>query len=275
MSTEVGRHFDERSPIEDELRDGHLHMWYWFDREDPAPLTEAVLRITRKVTDTLGLRAGEHLLDAGCGPGGTAVYLAKAHDIRITGITVSRFELDCASARARRAGVDDRVGFEFGDFASLPCPDGSFDAVLALESLQNATDLDRALRELFRVLRPGGRISFSDFTLESTTEPQRVSAFMSALGLPRIPTLAQWLDHTRAAGFDVEEHTQCGPRVYGRRSRYIEAASRRRAEIVARFGDGVVADHARRGRGFFAPRQDQIGYAIVSARKPPRLPTPR
>ncbi|WFE29253.1 methyltransferase domain-containing protein [Solwaraspora sp. WMMD791] len=270
MNADVGRHFDERSPIEDEFRDGHLHMWYWYDRDDPATLTEAVLRITQKVTDTLGLRRGEHLMDAGCGPGGTAVYLATTHDVRITGITLSEFELHRATTRARRAGVDDRVRFQLADFMALPYRTGSFDAVLALESLQNAPDLDLALRELFRVLRPGGRISFSDFTLESSAEPDRLSAFMAALNLPRVPTLAEWLAHTRAAGFDIEEYTQCGPRVVGRQSSYIVAASRRREEIGARFGDGVLAEFSKGQRGFFAPRQNQVGYAIVSARKPYR-----
>lgn len=53
----IGEHYDKRSPIGDELRNGQLHMWYWYDREDDASLTEAVHRMTRKVTDTLGLRA--------------------------------------------------------------------------------------------------------------------------------------------------------------------------------------------------------------------------
>jgi cyclopropane fatty-acyl-phospholipid synthase-like methyltransferase len=270
LGAETGRHYDEHSPLEDEFRDGHLHMWYWYDREDRVPLTEAVLRLTRKVTGTLGLRAGEHLLDAGCGPGGTAVFLAEQHGIRVTGITVSRFEVGRARARARCAGVEDRVSFQLGDFMALPYRGGSFDAVLALESLQHAADVGRVLGELFRVLRPGGRISLSDFTLESGAERERVSAFTAAINLARLPTLAEWLGHLRTAGFEVEEYTQCGPRVLGRMSTYVDAARRRRAELVARLGEGAFAEVTSQRRGFFAPRQNQIGYAIISARKPYR-----
>jgi hypothetical protein len=38
-AADIGRHYDERSPIEDEMRDGLLHMWYWYDRDDDASLT--------------------------------------------------------------------------------------------------------------------------------------------------------------------------------------------------------------------------------------------
>ena len=267
---DIGRHYDERSPIGDELRNGQIHMWYWYDREDGATLTEAVHRITRRVTESLGLRPGEHVLDAGCGPGETAVFVAKTYGVTVTGVNVSQFELDRANERAQAAGVQSQTHFQYGDFMALPFPDNTFDAVLALESLQNAPDLAQVLRELFRVLRPGGRISFSDFSLESAREPERVAKFMATLKLDRLPTLPQWLEYLRATGFAVEEYTQCGERVFGRKAKYVEAALARHEEIVAKFGEQAVAEFSRNHHGFFAPKRDQIGYVIVSARKPYR-----
>ncbi|MFI1868645.1 SAM-dependent methyltransferase [Streptomyces jumonjinensis] len=265
---DIGRHYDERTPIGEEFRGGQLHMWYWYDRDDDASLPEAVHRTTRKVTETLGLRPGEHVLDAGCGPGETAVYLAKEYGVRVTGVTVSGFEIGAARSKAEDAGVVDKVRFQYGDYMELPFPDGSFDAVLALESLQNAPDLGRVLKELFRVLRPGGRISFSDFSLESDAEPRRVERFMTTLKLPVLPTLSEWLAHTAAPGFAVEEYTQCGPRVFGMKAKYLETAMGRRDEIAEKFGETEIAEFSRLHRGFFAPRKDQIGYVIVAARKP-------
>ncbi|RLK09676.1 methyltransferase family protein [Micromonospora sp. M71_S20] len=267
---DIGRHYDERSPIEDEFRNGQVHMYYWYDEDDSATLTEAVARISRKVTDTLGLRAGEHVLDAGCGPGETAVSLARQYGVRVTGITVSAFEVEKANERAAASGVGELAHFEYGDFMKLDHPDGTFDAVLALESLQNAPDLDRVLGELYRVLRPGGRLSLSDFSLESTADPQRLAKFMASLRLTVLPSLAEWNARLRAAGFEIEEYTQCGPRVYGRKAKFLEAAMVRRGEVAAKFGESAMADFSRRSIGFFAPRKDQIGYVIVSARKPNR-----
>lgn len=61
-----------------------------------------------------------------------------------------------ANKRAEAGGAGELAHFEYGDFTAPSCPDASFDAVLALESPQNAPDLDQVLGELFRVLRPGG-----------------------------------------------------------------------------------------------------------------------
>ena len=267
---DIGRHYDERSPIGDELRNGQIHMWYWYDRADDAPLPDAVHRISRKVTDTLGLRAGERVLDAGCGPGETAVYLATTFGVDVTGITVSDYEIEQGNRRAAAAGVADRARFRYGDFMALSYPDNSFDAVLALESLQNAPDLRQVLSEFHRVLRPGGRVTFSDFSLESPVHDKRVATFMRTLKLGVLPTLPEWLELVRDAGFEVEEHTQCGPRVFGMKSKYLEEAMRLRDDITGKFGEAAVGEFSRLHQGFFAPKKDQIGYVIVAARKPVR-----
>lgn len=264
----VGRHYDERTPIADELRDGQLHMWYFYDRADDATLVEAVHRITTKVTDTLGLRPGEQVLDAGCGPGETAVHLARTRQVRVTGVTVSDVEIATAQARARAAGVEDLATFQYGDYTQLPFADATFDAVLALESLQNAVELPVVLAEFYRVLKPGGRLSFSDFSLENEHPAERIATFRSTLKLPNLPRHAEWLELTHAAGFTVEEHTQCGPRVFGMKAKYLEAAMARRDDVAGKFGDAAVSEHSRLHRGFFAPRTDQVGYVIVAARKP-------
>jgi ubiquinone/menaquinone biosynthesis C-methylase UbiE len=245
-------------------------MWYYYDREDDASPEVAANRITRKVVESLGLRAGEKVLDAGCGPGGPALLVAEEFGAEVTGISVSNVELERATRRAEARGMSGRARFQYGDFMALDFPDRTFDAVFALESLQNAQDLSQVLAELFRVLRPGGRISLSDFSLEEADDQGRVADFMSALRLHRLPSTAEWLEVVRGVGFEVEEYTQCGLRTYGRNGNYAKAAVAMRDEVATKVGETTMTEFTKKHNGFFKPRRNQIGYVIVSARRPYR-----
>ncbi|MBY8853092.1 class I SAM-dependent methyltransferase, partial [Saccharothrix sp. MB29] len=154
------------------------------------------------------------------------------------------------------------------DYSRLPFADGTFDAVLAMESLLFAPDLPQVLGELRRVLRPGGRFAMSDISLESAAEPERVERFAAAVKLNVLMTLPDWLAQLKDAGFLVEEFTQCGPRTFGRKAKLIKASMQRRAEMAAEFGEEAVAKFSSELQGVFLPRRDQIGYIIIAAAKP-------
>ncbi|MGW4065080.1 methyltransferase domain-containing protein [Amycolatopsis sp. NPDC004747] len=265
---DVGRSYDESSPISNTLNDGQVHMSYWYGEQDDTPLAEAAQRITRKVGATLGLRPGERLLDAGCGLGAPAILLAQETGAHVTGITVSGYEVAEGNRKIEAAGVGDRVRVELGDYSALSYPDGSFDAVLAIESLQCAPDLGKVLTELFRVLRPGGRISVADYTLEGAMDEGSAAEFAATIHINRPPRLAEWIDALTAAGFGVGEYTQCGPRVFGMPSKYLDSAEQARDRLAAKFGADIVPG-LKEGLGYFlAPGPERIGYAIVSAHKP-------
>lgn len=265
--TDFGRHYDDRSPVGDRYGGDQLHMWYWYDDDDPASLPEAVERVSDRVVQALGARSGERVLDAGCGTGGLALRLARDTGARVKGVTISRYEVGRARERARSEPEAPEVEFLWGDFSCLPFVDASFDAVVALESLQNALDLDRVTAELHRVLRPGGRITLADLSRESGTEPERLERFMASLELRRLPSLGEWLETLRHAGFAVEEYTQCGPRVYGRKNRFLRASIARREELADELSEDDLLRYAAKHRGFFSARRDQVGYVIISARR--------
>lgn len=264
---EIGRRYDQSSPISDVFNDGQVHLAYSYGADDETPMAEAAKRITRKVAQALGLRPGEHLLDAGCGLGAPAILVARETGARVTGVTISEFELHAATGKAKESGLAGQVDFRLGDFSALPFPDATFDAVLAIESLQCAPDLGRALAELFRALRPGGRISVADYTLEGPWTAQ-IDRFVADMGSSRLPTLPGWCDALRQAGFAVEEYTQCGHRVFGMPSKYLEAVDKSRDKLAAGFGDEMAVGLKQALRDFFTLGPESIGYAIVSARKP-------
>lgn len=110
----------------------------------------------------LGLRSGERLLDVGCGLGDAA--LALTADLGDAGdlVGIDSSAAMVAAANARAAGARCRVRFAVGDASALDEPDDSFDAVRCERTLQWVVDPSAAVREMTRVVRPGGRVSLID-----------------------------------------------------------------------------------------------------------------
>ena len=112
------------------------------------------------VLDRLAVQAGETLLDAGCGAGGAAV-LAAGRGVRVSGFDCSEALLDLA--RARLPGAEWRVG----ELEEIPFAEASFDAAMAINTLQFTPDPAKAAAELRRVTRPGGRIAIAVWHIDS------------------------------------------------------------------------------------------------------------
>ncbi|GIG88778.1 SAM-dependent methyltransferase [Plantactinospora endophytica] len=140
---------------------GVLHFGYWDSLDDDTPLEQAADRLTDVVAEKLELVPGASLLDVGCGLGVPALRIAARAEVGIVGITVSAEQVRRAGELATAAGLGDRVRFELTDAMAMPFANGSFDAAFALESLIHM-DRRAALREIARVVRPGGRIVLTD-----------------------------------------------------------------------------------------------------------------
>jgi arsenite methyltransferase len=169
-----------------------------------------ILRRRALVHEALGSSQGERVLDAGCGPG---FYVAEilervGPEGSVVGVDASEPMLALA---AKRCEGRDNVSFEQGDVTALPVPDEDFDRALSVQVLEYVADIPAALRELFRVLRPGGRVLIWDVDWATVSwhsaDPARMERFLRAwdehLTDPSLPrTLSARL---REAGFeDVE-----------------------------------------------------------------------
>jgi glycosyltransferase involved in cell wall biosynthesis/SAM-dependent methyltransferase/GT2 family glycosyltransferase len=102
--------------------------------------------------------SGSRVLEYGCGPGGRAFALAR-RGADVQGIDISPVAIDIARETARKRGVAHRTTFEVMDAEALELPAGSFDVVCGTSILHHL-DIDRAYREVARVLRPSGRAVF-------------------------------------------------------------------------------------------------------------------
>jgi demethylmenaquinone methyltransferase / 2-methoxy-6-polyprenyl-1,4-benzoquinol methylase len=111
----------------------------------------------RRLAAEAAVRRGDRVLDAACGTGDLAIADLKAGAGSVTGLDFSEQML----ARARRKAPLEWVR---GDLLALPFADGTFDAATVGFGVRNVDDLELALRELRRVLRPGGRLAVLEIT---------------------------------------------------------------------------------------------------------------
>ncbi len=157
---------------------------------------EALERSDRTLVQGCDLVAGQHVLDSGCGLGGTAIALAERHGVRVTGLTNCTPHVALAARKAEDRGVADLVEFVHGDFMSLPFPDACFDVVLNQESFVYTANKPAYLQGVFRVLRPGGRWQslegeiLSGFPISEAHLALRAVVERNWL----LPPLVSWLD---------------------------------------------------------------------------------
>ncbi|HEY0432936.1 MAG TPA: methyltransferase domain-containing protein, partial [Chitinophagaceae bacterium] len=138
-----------------------LHYGYW---DDTTPdFYAALININRVLADTLSINSRHHVLDAGCGVGGSSIWLAADRKCRVTGITLNARQVELANQNARDAGVQELTGFYQRDYLASGFGDQSFDVVWAIESVCYANDKADFLREAFRLLKPGGAVIVADF----------------------------------------------------------------------------------------------------------------
>ena len=110
------------------------------------------------VCKKLSLRAGERVLDVGCGWGSFVIHAASRHGVNAVGITLSDHQAVLARERAREAGVVDRVQFRVADYREIT--DGPFDAIASIGMVEHVGEeqIDTYTRRLHRLLEPGGRL---------------------------------------------------------------------------------------------------------------------
>jgi arsenite methyltransferase len=120
------------------------------------------------------IRPGETVLDVGSGGGIDTILAARAVGPTGRAIGLDLLEEMCERARghAREAGVDGWTEFEHGEMEAIPLPEDSVDVVVSNGVINLSARKSRALAEIHRVLRPGGRICVADLVVEEDLPPE-------------------------------------------------------------------------------------------------------
>ena len=263
-----------------------FYRWFWHGRthgihyglRDPwtRDIADELHNTNRFLAKVAKVDRTSRVLDAGCGIGGSAIWLAEHLGAHVVGLTLSARQARRAALLARRHGVSDRVTFHVGDYERSALADESFDVVWAIESACYAVDKRRFLREAFRLVHPGGRLVVADGFLRRPPHGEEVVAyetFLRGLVLPNLALREEFLAAARATGFvQVEHWDKTASAIPSARRMYRRCAA---AYPVARLGEAMrlwpalLTENIRAGIAQLALVQREVAsYDVMCATRP-------
>jgi sarcosine/dimethylglycine N-methyltransferase len=157
--------------------------------------------------DALAERAaigkGTRVVDFCAGLGGMARYLAHRYGADVTGIELTPARVKGAGELTRRVGLQNSVRVIEGDVMRVPLPDASADVVVSQEGLLHVPDKARALAEAFRILKPGGRIAFTDWIAHRPISDADKELMWQGMAVANLYNLQTYAELIKKTGFTV------------------------------------------------------------------------
>src|SRR5260370_5565088 len=142
----------------------------------------------------------QQVLDVGCGVGTSAIAIARRFGAKATAVDISPIMLTRTRSNVQHAGLTGQVTVTHGDILALDFPDNRFDRVVA-EAVTMFVDRPRAVRELIRVCKPGGRVLATEFFCREPPPPEAREVFLGQVcpGM-QVDTLEEWVRLYEKAG---------------------------------------------------------------------------
>ena len=214
------------------LRDYYEDTWFdyrflWLDKhtralhfgyEQPGERKHdaSLLALNHVMAEHVRLRRGEHVLDAGCGVGGTSMWLAEEYDAEVIGVNLVEDHIERARRYGRERHLGAQVRFEVADYTATGLDESSFDVARAQESACHAPDKKAFTSEMARLLRPGGRIVMAEYVVAADRSPAPGDDAIADWELGwemTLATQAVWHEALEAAGFVDIEFDDITPRM--------------------------------------------------------------
>ena len=211
-----------------------LHKTLAVDATDSSPAAGARF-VNELLQEHAGLRREPHVLDAGCGFGGTIFFLQERLGGTYDGFTMSRVQRRIARKEALRRGIDGACRIHLRNFDD-PIEE-QYDAVVAIESLEHAPDLRHTLGRLAGALKPGGVLMvvedmvMGDIDVSHPEEAQLLRRHWGCLRFPRVDDYETLLPE---AGLDIGHRVDLTSRVRHRRVAELDVIARRYAALFRR-----------------------------------------
>ncbi len=178
-----------------------IHYGYWDEKVKDFPAS--LLRMNEVMMEAAKIRSTDKVLDAGCGIGGSSIFLAERIGCNVTGISLSERQINNAKEQAKQKGLERKVSFELMNYGATSFPDESFDVVWGCESICYADDKEQFVKEAYRLLKPGGRIVVADgFVSEfKNNDHSTIRNWLDGWQVNYLETMERFQSFMQSAGF--------------------------------------------------------------------------
>jgi cyclopropane-fatty-acyl-phospholipid synthase len=202
----VAHHYDIGNDLYRLFLDDDLQYSCAYFTDPDNSLEQAQSDKKAHIAAKLALEPGQHILDIGCGWGGTALYLNRVAGVRVTGVTLSEQQLKVARERAAAAGVADQVKFELIDYRQV---EGQFDRIVSIGMFEHvgAAHYDEFFARCHELLKPDGVMllhTIGKLGKATTPDPFTDKYIFPGYHLPSISQMAAASEKVRLITTDIE-----------------------------------------------------------------------
>jgi tocopherol O-methyltransferase len=206
LKAKIKEHYDELSPYYHDLWGRHIHHGYWITGQESKE--DAQTQLIELLAKEGGLRSGCHVLDVGCGVGGTSIWLSKKFNAQVTGVTLSSVQVSMAQRLAHQEGTASLTTFLLMDAdKGLDFMPESFDFVWICEVLSHFAHKDKFFQNAFNVLSPKGKIVLVDWfkapNLSQEMENRYIKPIEAGMLLPQLNTQDEYVRLMERVGFSI------------------------------------------------------------------------
>ncbi|HIK44173.1 MAG TPA: methyltransferase domain-containing protein [Leptolyngbyaceae cyanobacterium M65_K2018_010] len=217
LSDQIRDFYDASSALWEEIWGEHMHHGYYGPtgtiRKDRR---QAQIDLIDECLAWAEVTQASHILDCGCGIGGSALELANRFSARVIGITLSPVQANRATERAQAMGLGGEqppcAHFQVANALHTPFEDQSFDFIWSMESGEHMPDKVGFLQECYRLLKPGGQLLMATWCHRPTdslagpltiAEQRQLNWIYQVYGLPYVISLPEYEEIAHSCGFQA------------------------------------------------------------------------